>query len=55
MHQRRRIGSLFTLPLAASLILLIGISSLAQSTAVLRGTVTDPGRGSAQRVGGSAQ
>ncbi len=42
MHLRRRIGSLFTLPLAASLILLVGISSLAQSTAVLQGKVTDP-------------
>ncbi len=45
MHIRTRIGSLSTPALAASLILMIGMPGLAQSTAVLQGKVTDP-RGS---------
>src|SRR6266536_3027919 len=42
MHIRKRIRCLFTLALAACVILLVGISASAQSTAVLQGKVTDP-------------
>ncbi|HEV7473138.1 MAG TPA: TonB-dependent receptor [Pyrinomonadaceae bacterium] len=42
MHIRSRVSSLFTLVLTGAVFFIVSVSALAQSTAVLRGTVTDP-------------
>ena len=42
MYPRIQIGNLFNLVLAAVMFLIVSVSASAQSTAVLRGTVTDP-------------